>query len=84
MRFQTGDIVRISKKSEWYGENTAWNPKDMEGEVMDLSGVAIRVKWINNENNFYSERDLRLVRRPTMRLSGIRYTSVIEDEAIDW
>ena len=83
MRFQTGDIVRISKKSEWYGENTAWNPKDMEGKIKAIAGH-IRVEWDNGENNFYSERDLRLVRRPTMRLSGIRYTSVIEDEAIDW
>ena len=83
MRFQTGDIVKISKKSEWYGENTEWNPKDMEGKIKAITGH-IRVKWINNEDNFYAERDLRLVRRPTMRLSGIRYTSVIEDEAIDW
>lgn len=61
MRFQIGDIVRISKVSGWYGTSED-NPKDIEGVIEELP--CIKVIWDNSTYNFYEEHDLRLVRRP--------------------
>lgn len=67
MRFKEGDIVKISKNSKWYGWN-AYNPKDVEGEVVELvTEFAYPVRVIFNGNNtdtVFEEKDLKLVRRP--------------------
>ncbi len=71
MRFQEGDIVKISKKSTWYEDDKDWNPKDTEGSVcIGLNQWRVYVTWTNGESNNYRENELRLVRRPPMRLSG--------------
>ena len=66
MRFQNGDIVRISKSSHYYGKHPTANPKDEDGKIIRvLSGsTGIRVEWDNGDSNGYSESDLRLRRRP--------------------
>ncbi len=74
MRFQADDIVRISKKSQYYdadweedGDHDRSNPCDeMEGKITETHSDGenpIWVRWNNNFNNVYQENDLRLVRR---------------------
>ena len=65
MRFNEGDIVKISKKSTYYrptnrGEGN--NPCHIEGKITGIDSY-IRVRWDNNTTNTYGERDLGLVRR---------------------
>ena len=64
MRFNEGDIVRIGKKSEWYGLNAA-NPEDMDGEITDISDdlFPIFVRWDNGKRGCFNEEDLRLRKR---------------------
>ncbi len=66
MRFREGDIVKISKKSFFYGSNPmSANPMGVEGKIhkFDPTGLPIEVKWTNGEKNSYDEDDLKLVRR---------------------
>ena len=64
MRFQTGDIVKISKQSEYYDTDVNYNPKDMAGKVIMIGNNGVRVIWLHsNRSNGYKESDLRLVRR---------------------
>ena len=67
MRFQVGDIVKISKHSKYYGDCDRNDPKDEEGKVIstnddDEPNHPIRTSWISGAN-LYRENDLRLVRR---------------------
>ena len=68
MRFNIGDIVRISKKSGYYGEDEC-NPKDMDGEIVETDsreiGITypIKVQWDNGESCVFREIDLKLRRR---------------------
>ena len=67
MRFRVGDIVKISKKSDYYISSIC-NPKNIEGKVIDtademLEDHLIKVGWPDEESNVYRENDLRLVRR---------------------
>jgi len=70
MRFKVNDIVKISKKSKWYGKSCSLtNPKDMEGKILTTQresdfGYFINVKWKNGHICFFTESDLGLVRRP--------------------
>lgn len=64
MRFQEGDIVKISKKSQYYGKSDN-NPADTEGTV-SLGRVGhfnYRVEWGEARWAYYNDEDLRLVRR---------------------
>ena len=74
MRFQTDDVVRISKKSQYYddkweecGDHDSSNPcAGIEGKIYETDNVGynpIQVVWNNNCRNGYQEKDLRLVRR---------------------
>ena len=67
MRFREGDIVKISKKCEYYGDHAS-NPADIKGTITltrpDFFGRhVIKVTWDNFTDNYYDEKDLRLVRR---------------------
>ena len=67
MRFRNGDIVKISKKSEWYGKGR-FNPADVEGKITRIDAdlddkYPIRVRWNTQISSFFSEDILRLVRR---------------------
>ena len=73
MRFKVGDIVKISKKSGFYGENRV-NPKNTAGEFIEINIIEntypIKVIFDNTDysNCFYkytifNECDLKLVRR---------------------
>ena len=67
MRHKVGDIVKISKKSKYYGFTENCNPKNMEGRIMSIDlekEWEISVKWDNNYSGNFNENDLRLVRRP--------------------
>lgn len=68
MRFQNGDIVKISKSSEYYGMDIKYNPRDIEGEIISTdfnpeNPHNIRVKWAGGHYAQFREHDLRLVRR---------------------
>lgn len=64
MRFKVDDIVRISKDSQYYGRDPEYNPKDINGKIVNISsGIKIRVDWDTGGDNGYNEDDLRLVRR---------------------
>ena len=67
MRFQEGDTVRIAKNSEPYASNSepyasnsGYNPKDMDGRIIDIIRGRIAVQWGNGRQNGYDERDLKL------------------------
>lgn len=66
LRFRINDIVKISRKSKYYGCNTH-NPKDINGKVIKTYVINryshYEISWDNKTNNFYSDLDLRLVRR---------------------
>ena len=64
-RFNIGDVVRISKKSEFYNDTWDSNPKDMDGTVTLNNDWehGHQVEWDNGYNNAYDEDDLKLVRR---------------------
>lgn len=70
MRFQVGDIVRISKDSEFYGTCEADHPKDINGEIVriDQWDECTRVNWLTGGWEYYQEDELRLVRRPSTRV----------------
>lgn len=64
-KYEIGDIVRISKKSDYYGRHSN-NPKYVNGEVVEndrKSSYAYYVKWNNGRQNSYREEDLKLYRR---------------------
>ena len=65
MRFQDGDKVKIAKNSRFYG--LGWNnPKDKEGtlRVNQNGRWQYNVHWGEGRRAWYSDNDLRLVRRP--------------------
>ena len=63
MKYNVGDIVRISKKSDRYGI-VHWSPKDMDGKIVRISSSgAIRVEWENGVWNGYHEEHLKLRKR---------------------
>lgn len=62
-RFSLGDTVKISRSSQYYGINAS-NPKNEEGEIIDIakgSTHPIKVKWANGKSNTYPTKDLVLV-----------------------
>ena len=63
MRYNVGDIVRISKKCHWYGRGVD-NPKDTDGSIerisMDNTYLKFRVEWDNGGASWYNEYDLKL------------------------
>lgn len=65
--FKIGDIVKIHVNSEYYNENTHYNPRNMSGEIVEINGVDsddihnISVKWNNNNKNHYNKDDLELI-----------------------
>ena len=65
--FFVGDKVYISEDSEYYGEDSRYNPADMVGEVTDdeydedYDGHCYYVVWSNGKGNCYREEDLILV-----------------------
>jgi hypothetical protein len=62
-RFSLGDRVKISRSSQYYGINAS-NPKNEEGEIIDIakgSTHPIKVKWANGKSNTYPTKDLVLV-----------------------
>ena len=63
MRFILHDIVKISRKSEYYLDDYSDNPRDIEGKIDIVSDSYIHVTWSDGNSNGYSENDLRLVRR---------------------
>ncbi len=73
-RFNQGDIVRISKDSEYFdedyeedGSGDIHNPcANTNGKIRSFHAEydgSIVVDWDNGNGNSYYERDLRLVRR---------------------
>ncbi len=64
MRFNVGDIVRIAKSSQYYGDDREWNPKDTDGAIryIDEDDGAV-VHWNNGERCWYEENDLKLRRK---------------------
>jgi len=66
MRHKVGDIVKISKKSEFYDTGRDNDPKDTEGEIERIAtgSFNIIVNWVNNRSDWYNESDLKLVKRP--------------------
>ena len=66
-QYFVGDIVKISRHSEYYSSNDSEDPRDTEGEVRLIAindSHEIRVEWSNDTDNVYRPSDLRLVRRP--------------------
>lgn len=68
MRFDVGNTVRISKQSEYYSEKRDVNPRDINGIITSTDcdssdGYYIKVKWDNSRINYYTEKDLKLVKR---------------------
>lgn len=61
MRFEVGDIVKISRDSKWYGYNSR-NPRDTIGKIGSIDDW-IGVWWDTDCNNSYEEEDLKLVRK---------------------
>jgi hypothetical protein len=61
---QIGDIVKIKKSSKYYGVSGS-NPKNTEGEIVNISSTGasypITVRWANAKSNAYTENDLELV-----------------------
>jgi len=70
MRFNIGDIVRISSQSVWCGHGHC-NPKNINGVIIRISqldafgGLPIVVSWGENKRNRYNENDLKLYKRNT-------------------
>ena len=67
MRFNEGDVVRISKDSTYFGRSND-NPRNVNGiitRINELTGLImpITVEWVGGEVNVYREIDLKLVRR---------------------
>jgi hypothetical protein len=66
--FELGDKVKIKKSSQFFGKNIS-NPKNMEGEIVDidtLSKFPIRVKWANGKENTYPKDDLEFVSKSVL------------------
>jgi uncharacterized protein YodC (DUF2158 family) len=59
--FKVGDKVRIKSSSKYYGEDCEHNPKNVTGEIIELSygDYPFRVKWPNGTNS-YKKSDLEL------------------------
>ena len=63
MKYREGDIVRISKKCDYYGRNS-FNPRDIDGEVVEIDWRdTIKVEWENGNNSWYREEHLKLRKR---------------------
>lgn len=63
MRFEVGDMVRISKDCHYY--DLLHSPQ-MNGVVKSYSlqgGVSLKVNWENGNTYSYQEKDLRLVKK---------------------
>lgn len=70
--FAVGDIVKMSEVGEVRYDNEEYNPHDMLGEVVSVSGTimplgqesyqvsTLQVRWINGNVNSYSRFDLEL------------------------
>ena len=64
MRFEIGDVVRLSKDSRWYGYDEN-DPVDVDGIVVALIGTRfpIKVRWRHDGSCVYNETDLKLVKK---------------------
>lgn len=63
MPFQVGDLVRISRASEYYSRTIPNNPRDIDGRIRNLrdgGGHHIEVSWDNGHTNVYRHYDLEL------------------------
>lgn len=65
-KFKAGDRVRIAKSSEYYGDSSCYNPKDIIGTVNSyrkgrIEAFTTKVDWDNGTNNSYRDADLELV-----------------------
>lgn len=85
-QFKVGDKVMLKKSSQYYGADTSYNPRKVEGEVTrdDLTGEGnhpIHVKWANGNQNVYNSVDLKSsLKEPKENLlAEIRYTDICSD-----
>ena len=64
MRFEKGDIVRISKDCLCYGLPFKFHPNDIDGCVKWIGEGRVCVSWCNGFSNIYTnESDLKLVKK---------------------
>lgn len=64
MRFEIGDVVRISRDSEYYGQSN-WHPAGINGVIRSIENDShpIGIVWDNYRGGYYSEEMLKLVRK---------------------
>lgn len=61
-RFEVGDFARISRDSQYYGDNTEVNPKDTNGKIT-RADYSVDVRWETGRTNIYSRNDLKLYKK---------------------
>jgi len=63
-QLKIGDSVKICENSDFYGECTPENPRDMLGTVIGTnlkSSLIYEVRWKNGAENVYGLEDLELI-----------------------
>lgn len=84
-QLKVGDKVKIKKSSEYFKENTPYNPQGVVGTVIDTcqgSSHTIRVEWPGSKRNSYRLKDLKLAVEKAPKenlLAEINYTDCCDD-----